>query len=110
MNTDLIREVRPSDTLAGVGLALAVLALLGAAFVYWLVVPGVVLGAAAATLGFIARRRAIAGGRGSRDLAVVVITLGVVAILFTPVVMMASKAGEDWGRSCALDPQHDPNC
>ena len=67
------------------------------------------MGAAAAVLGFVARCRSGGDIRG-RELSVVAITLGLVAILFTPVVIITYSWGEDWGRDCALNPQHDPNC
>ena len=78
---------------------------LAATFVmYWLVLPGVVLGAVAVVLGIKSRRA------GWREAGSVAIALGVVAILAVPAFLVTADNAEDWGRDCALDPTHDPNC
>ena len=81
-----------------------VLGVVAAVWVYWLVLPGVILGAVAVVLGWRARRKG-ASERGSVALA-----LGIVAILLVPSVLAVAEGAEDWGRDCALDPTHDPNC
>jgi hypothetical protein len=76
-----------------------------AAFVlYWMVVPGVVLGLTAVALGAKSRRQ------GRKEVGSVAITLGIVAMLAVPAFLSTADVAEDWGRDCALDPSHDPNC
>lgn len=98
-----------AERMAVWAVASATLGLVAAAFVYWLVLPAVVFGGTAVVLGVLSRRNGGLGKRG-HDLATVAICLGAVAVLLTPVVLMVAQDGEDWGRSCALDPDHDPNC
>jgi hypothetical protein len=81
-----------------------VLGVVAAVWVYWLVVPGVLLGLVAVVLGWRARRK------GDRELGSVTVALGIVALLLVPSVMAIAESAEDWGRDCALDPTHDPNC
>jgi hypothetical protein len=85
-------------------LAVGVLAVVGAFVAYWMVLPGVVLGLAAVGLGVRSRRR------GRSEAASVAIALGVVAILAVPAFLVTADSAEEWGRDCALDPSHDPNC
>ncbi len=85
-------------------LACGVLAVLTAVGIYWLVLPGVILGIAAVALGLRARRD------GGDELGSAAIALGIVAVLLVPATMMIAESSEDWGRDCALDPAHDPNC
>ena len=73
-------------------------------FAYWLIVPGVILGAVAVVLGWRARRD------GDSEHGSVAIALGIVAILLVPSVLWVAESAENWGRDCALDPTHDPNC
>ena len=70
--------------------------------------PGIIFGATAGILGFLSRRRAGQDIR-RRELSVVIITLGIVAILATPVVLLTYSNGEDWGRHCIVEPG-DQNC
>lgn len=81
-----------------------VLGVIAAVWVYWLIVPGVILGAVAVAQGWRDRRR------GHRERGSVAIALGVVAVLLVPSVLLTVDAAEDWARDCALDPDHDPNC
>jgi hypothetical protein len=69
-----------------------------------MILPGVILGAAAIVLGWRARRH------GGSERGSVAIALGIVAILLVPSVLAVADGAEDWGRDCALDPTHDPNC
>jgi hypothetical protein len=87
-----------SRSQARVALVCGVLAVLAAVWIYWLVLPGVVLGLAAVVLGWRARRD------GSGELGSVALTLGVVAVLLVPSIMLIANDAEDWGRDCALDP------
>lgn len=87
-----------------VALACAVLGVIAAVWVYWLVVPGVLLGALAVGLGWRDRRN------GHSERGSVAVALGVVAILLVPSVLVTVDGAEDWARDCALDPTHDPNC
>ena len=93
-----------ADRGTAVALGCGVLALVGSVVVYWLVVPGVLLGAAAIVLGWRARRRE------HRELGSVAMTLGIVAVLLVPAIISVAADAEDWGRDCALDPEADPNC
>ena len=38
------------------------------------------------------------------------IALGIAAILLVPSVVFIADEAEGWGRDCALNPAHDPNC
>ena len=87
-----------------IALACGVLGVLAALWVYWLILPGVILGAVAIVLGWRTRRN------GGSELGSVAMTLGIVAILLVPSVLVIADQAEDWGRDCALDPTHDPNC
>ncbi|HLG00171.1 MAG TPA: hypothetical protein VI916_06855 [Acidimicrobiia bacterium] len=85
-------------------LAAGVLGVVTAFVMYWLVVPGVLLGLAAVLLGVLGRRRV------RSEAGTVAITLGVVAILAVPAFLSTADSAEEWGRDCALDPSHDSNC
>ena len=93
-----------SPKIQPVALACGVLGVLAAVWVYWMILPGVILGAVAIFLGWRIRRNE-GNQRGS-----VAIALGIVAILLVPSVAAVASGAEDWGRDCALDPKHDPNC
>jgi len=86
----------------GLGLSIAGIAVTMA--MYWLVVPGLVLGLAGIALGVKARR----GGR--REIGSVALALGVVALVLVPAILQVASSNEDWGRDCALHPESDPNC
>ena len=87
-----------------IALACGVLGVLAAVWVYWLVLPGVILGAVAVVLGWRTRRN------GGSELGSVAMTLGIVAILLVPSVLSVAHNAEQWGRDCASEPTHDPNC
>ena len=87
-----------------IALACGVLGVLAAVWAYWLIVPGVILGAVAVALGLRIRRDE-SGQRGS-----VAVALGIVAILLVPSVLAVANDAENWGRDCAVDPTHDSNC
>lgn len=93
-----------SKNLATIGLVCGVLAVLTAVWIYWLVLPGVVLGIAAVVLGWRARRN------GGSEVASAALALGIVAILLVPSVIFVADGAEEWGRDCALHPTSDPNC
>ena len=97
------KQVRRSRS-APIGLTCGILGVIGAVWAYWMVVPGLLLGAAAIVLGWLARRN------GDREVGSVAIALGIVAILAVPSVLVVADSAEEWGRDCALDPSHDPNC
>ena len=84
--------------------ACGVLGVLAAVWVYWMILPGLILGAVAVVLGWRTRRNG-ASERGS-----VAMALGIVALFLVPSVLFIADGAEDWGRDCALDPTHDPNC
>lgn len=98
-------EETTRDNVPKVALACAVLGFASTVVMYWLVVPGLVLGLAAVLLGWRTVRR-----RGNLQLATVAITLGVATMILVPAFIIVADSAEDWGRDCALDPQHDPNC
>jgi len=91
-------------TQSTIALACGAVGVVAAVWLYWLIVPGLVLGAIAVVLGWLTRRT-VGSERGS-----VAIALGIVAILLVPSVLAVADSAEDWGRDCALDPAHDPNC
>lgn len=109
MSVDAEVSEAGADRLVVGALASGILGLAALVIAYWLILPGIVFGLAAIVLGVMARRRG-AGGPVGRDRATVAVTLGVVAVLMTPVILMHTSEAEDWGRDCALDPNHDPNC
>ena len=79
------------------------LGIAGAVWVYWLVVPGIVLGVAAVVIGLRARRRS------DREAGSVAVALGITAVLLVPSVLFVVDGAEDWGRTCALTPSN-PDC
>ena len=81
-----------------VAIASGVLGVVAAVWMYWLVVPGFVLGLAAVVLGLRARRRGGAEG-GS-----VAVALGIVAVLLVPSVLAVVAMAEDYARNCVLHP------
>ena len=87
-----------------IALACGALGMAAAVWVYWMILPGVILGALAIVLGWLARRN------GSREGGSVAIALGIAVILLVPSVLVIADEAESWGRGCALDPTHDPNC
>jgi O-antigen ligase len=87
-----------------IALACGVLGALAAVWTYWMILPGVILGVVAVVLGWRIRRNE-GNQRGS-----VAMALGIVAILLVPSVLVVTSNAEHWGRDCALDPTHDPNC
>ena len=93
-----------SKNLATIGLVCGVLAVLTAVWIYWLVLPGLVLGIAAVVLGWRARRN------GGSEVASAALALGIVAILLVPSVIFVADQEREWGRDCALHPASDPNC
>jgi hypothetical protein len=99
MQQEQVRTKSPS-----IALACGVLGVLAAVWFYWMVVPGVILGAIAVVLGWRSRRN------GASELGSVAIALGIVAILLVPSVLSVAHNAENWGRDCALEPAHDPNC
>jgi uncharacterized membrane protein len=109
MNTESDLSPRSADSLALWALGSAALGVVSVIVIYWAIVPAVLFGLVAVIVGLMARQRADRGGR-ARDIAMVAVCLGAVAMLFTPVVLMHTHAAEDWGRDCALRPEHDENC
>jgi hypothetical protein len=89
--------------LPGFALGCAVLAVATAVLMYWLVIPGALLGAAAVALGVRLHRS------GGRTLGAATISLGVAALFLVPSVLYVTGEAEDWGRDCALNPTN-PDC
>jgi predicted PurR-regulated permease PerM len=87
-----------------IALPCGILGVVAAVWVYWLILPGVILGALAVVLGWLARRSR------SHEGSSVAIALGITAILLVPSVLYIVTEAESWGRDCALDPTHDPHC
>jgi putative effector of murein hydrolase LrgA (UPF0299 family) len=86
-----------------VGLVLGALGVLAAVWVYWLVIPGIVLGLAAIAVGLRSRARV------SNEMNAVAVALGIVALLLVPSVLIVVDGAEDWGRECVLHPS-TPDC
>ena len=80
-----------------IALVCGVLGVFAATYMYWLVVPGVILGLAAIVLGWRVRREGASEG-GSVALA-----LGIVAILLVPSVLFVVETESDYARDCALN-------
>jgi hypothetical protein len=93
-----------SKSQARVALACGVLAVVTAVWAYWLVLPGLILGLAAVVLGWRARRK------GASEVGSIALTLGILAVLLVPSVVLIANDAENWGRDCALDPDSDPEC
>ena len=94
----------PGPTLLpGFALGCAVLAVATAVWMYWLVIPGALLGAAAVALGVRLHRS------GGRTLGAATISLGVAALFLVPSLLYVTGEAEDWGRDCALNPTN-PDC
>ncbi len=93
-------------TLSMVALGCGVVAVLSAALflAFWLLLPGVLFSIAAIVCGAIARRKG-----GPSEMATIGITLGIVAILLVPTVVLVWDAGHNDGRDCALNP-HWEDC
>jgi hypothetical protein len=89
---------------SSIALVAGVLGVVAAVWAYWMIIPGVILGAIALVLGWRARRN------GGSELGSAAIALGIVAILLVPSVLSVTHDAENWGRDCALEPTHDPNC
>lgn len=86
-----------------IGAVLGALGITAAVWAFWMILPGIVFGAAAIGFGIASRRRT-SGSRGS-----VAIALGIVALLLVPSVLAVVDGAEDWGRDCALNPAN-PDC
>lgn len=80
-----------------VALVCGALGVFAATFMYWLVVPGVILGLAAIVLGWRVRREGTSEG-GS-----VAMALGIVAVLLVPSVLLVVEMESDYARDCALN-------
>jgi hypothetical protein len=102
----MLQQETKRDNLVTAGIVCGVLGFVVTNIMYWLVVPGFVLGLAAAVLGWIAHRR----GQAPAAAVAVAITLGVVSMLLVPSFISTANSAEDWGRDCALHPEQDPNC
>ena len=100
----MLQQETARDNVPKAALGCAVLGFASTVLMYWLVVPGLVLGLAAVVLGWRARRR------GNLQLATVAVTLGVATLILVPAFIMVAEGAEDWGRDCALHPEQDPNC
>ena len=87
---------------AKAALACAVVAVLTALWLYWLVVPAVLSGTAAIVLGWRSRRD------GGSELGSAALAVGIVALLLVPAVLFIADEAEEWGRDCVVDP--GPDC
>jgi putative effector of murein hydrolase LrgA (UPF0299 family) len=87
-----------------IALACGIMGVVAAVLFYWMILPGLILGAVAVVLGLLTRRT------GASERASVAMALGIVAIFLVPATVLIADGAEDWGRDCALDPTHDPNC
>ena len=87
-----------NETQPAVAVACGILAVLAAVWMYWLVVPGVILGLAAIMLGWRSRRKRPSEG------AAVAVALGIVAVLLVPSVLIVVETESDYTRDCTLNP------
>jgi hypothetical protein len=81
-----------------VGLTCAILAVVAAVWMYWVVVPGLILGVAAVVIGVVERRK------GPSEIASVTLALGLTAVLLVPSVLFIADEAESYGQDCAVDP------
>jgi len=102
--TDEIEMKRIKISSELVALGCGILGVAAAVWAYWLILPGLILGSVAIVLGWLTRRN------GSQEGGSVAVALGIAAILLVPSVLFIADGAESWGRDCALDPTHDPNC
>ncbi|HEX5616435.1 MAG TPA: hypothetical protein VFZ83_14875 [Acidimicrobiia bacterium] len=91
-----------NSTQAKAAVACAVLAVLTALWLYWMVVPGLLFGIAAIVLGWRSRRD------GGSELGSAALAVGIVAVLLVPSVLFIADEAEEWGRDCVVDP--GPDC
>src|SRR5688500_390126 len=92
-----------SGAMGKLALGLAALAVLAAGVAFWLIVPSILLGVAAVVLGALARRAEPTAGR-ARDIALVAMCLGAVAVVATPWAVLVATGAEDHGALCERDP------
>jgi hypothetical protein len=90
------------NPIAWVALVVALLGLAALFVMYWFPVPSALLGVFAIALGVLGRRRAIQG-RGSRDVAVAAVVLGLVAILGNALAQRVSAEADKFGRDCVAN-------
>jgi hypothetical protein len=103
IHTQTATRTQTPTLLPGLALGCAVLAVVTAVWLYWLVIPGALFGAAAVALGVHLRRR------GGRTFGAAAISLGITALFLVPSMLYVTGEAEDWGRDCALDPTN-PDC
>jgi hypothetical protein len=103
VNEEVSTGDRTNELGSKVAVACAVLGVITAVWVFWLIVPGVIFGVVAVVLGIRARRR------GDREMGSVAVALGIAAVLLVPSVILVASDAENWGRDCALNPTN-PDC
>ena len=103
MHSKAAARTQAPTLLPGFALGCAVLAVATAVWMYWLVVPGALFGAAAIALGVRLHRG------GGRTLGAAAISLGIAALFLVPSVLYVTGEAEEWGRGCALNPTN-PDC
>ncbi len=105
MDTD--SKSRPDETSQSrmpiVALACGALAVLLAIAMFWLIIPPILLGAAAIILAVRVRRNPGSSVR-SRELAAAGMALGLAGMLYVPGGWIISEGGESYGRDCAINP------
>ena len=103
MDTQIKTPTAASSLVPSLAVGCGALAVAGAVFTYWLVVPGLLLGLAAIVLGLLSRRA------GEHAYGAAAISLGLVALFLVPSVLYVVDEAESWGRDCALQ-RAKPDC
>jgi hypothetical protein len=98
-----IDEQRRGRSQGAIAVACGAFGIAAAVWAYWLIVPGLALGAIAVALGAWSRRH------GEREVGSVAVALGIVAVLLVPSILFVVSEAEDWGRGCAINPSN-PDC
>ncbi len=103
MHSQTVARTPTSATMPVIAVGCGALAVATAVWLYWLVIPGALLGIVALVLGARLRRH------GNRPAGAAAVALGIAALLLVPSVLHVTGEAENWGRDCALYPSN-PDC
>jgi len=103
VHTGIAARSQAPTLLPGLALGCGMLAIAGAVWLYWLIIPGALFGIAAVSLGVRLHRS------GDRSVGSAAIALGIAALFLVPSVLYVAVQAENWGRDCALN-LVNPDC